>query len=151
VLRLLDVNTGAHLAVAPFTLSGEKDVAAFSTLKRFMRCRRSGHEREMSPSLIALLGRIAQRFGDPVLHVISAHRRADGAVTSKTSQHAVGKAADIRIPGVSLKALQRAAFDLGARGIGLYPVSGFVHVDVRAQPYYWREDGAGAMAVRIAP
>jgi uncharacterized protein YcbK (DUF882 family) len=46
------------------------------------------------------------------------------------SQHVLGKASDIRIEGVELANLHKAALSLQAGGVGLYPVSNFVHVDV---------------------
>jgi uncharacterized protein YcbK (DUF882 family) len=41
-----------------------------------------------------------------------------------------GEAIDIRIPGVSLAKLRRAALSLHLGGVGYYPESDFVHVDV---------------------
>ncbi len=46
------------------------------------------------------------------------------------SQHMLAKAIDIRVPGVSTLALRNAALALHAGGVGYYPVSQFVHVDV---------------------
>jgi uncharacterized protein YcbK (DUF882 family) len=42
----------------------------------------------------------------------------------------LAKAIDIRVPGVSTLALRNAALALHAGGVGFYPVSQFVHVDV---------------------
>jgi uncharacterized protein YcbK (DUF882 family) len=41
-----------------------------------------------------------------------------------------GKAIDIRVPGIKLRDLYRAAIDLRGGGVGIYPGSDFVHVDV---------------------
>ncbi|MCU1322121.1 MAG: hypothetical protein JWM43_1770 [Acidobacteriaceae bacterium] len=46
------------------------------------------------------------------------------------SQHMEGHAIDLRVPGVSTVALRNAALSLHAGGVGYYPVSQFVHVDV---------------------
>ena len=46
------------------------------------------------------------------------------------SQHLLGKALDIRLPGVDLSRLHAAALSLKAGGVGYYPQSDFVHVDV---------------------
>ena len=46
------------------------------------------------------------------------------------SQHMEGHAIDLRVPGVSTAALRNAALSLHAGGVGYYPVSQFVHVDV---------------------
>jgi len=50
-------------------------------------------------------------------------------VASK-SQHLLGKALDITVAGVGLSRLHAAALSLRAGGVGYYPESGFVHVDV---------------------
>jgi len=36
----------------------------------------------------------------------------------------------VRVQGVDLRNLRKAALDVGAGGVGYYPVSNFVHVDV---------------------
>lgn len=158
LLRLYDVNGGRSLRVTPFKEDGVPDPEAFAQLRSFMRCRRSGHELDMDPRLIAVLSRISQHFGDAVIEIISGHRKPDGKVTSETSQHAFGTAADIRIAGVSVETLKDAAKALGARGVGVYTKSRFVHVDVRQKPYYWRDDkgdeggataGSGALAAMV--
>jgi uncharacterized protein YcbK (DUF882 family) len=141
-LALYDVNSKRSIRVTPFDQSGVADPEAFRQLRTFMRCRRSGHETDMDPRLIALLTRIAHHFDGAVLHMISGHRKPDGVVTSETSQHAFGMATDIRIPGVSIETIKTAAEQLGARGIGLYPQSRFVHVDVRNKRiYHWIYQG----------
>lgn len=49
-------------------------------------------------------------------------------VASK-SQHLLGRAVDIALPGVRLDRLHRAALAARGGGVGYYPESGFVHVD----------------------
>jgi uncharacterized protein YcbK (DUF882 family) len=49
---------------------------------------------------------------------------------AKDSFHVQGKAADIYIPGVKLRKLKDIAVGLGMGGVGYYPRSNFVHVDV---------------------
>jgi uncharacterized protein YcbK (DUF882 family) len=41
-----------------------------------------------------------------------------------------GQAVDISLPGVPLATLRSAALGLKAGGVGYYPQSGFIHVDV---------------------
>jgi uncharacterized protein YcbK (DUF882 family) len=45
-------------------------------------------------------------------------------------------AVDIRVPGRSLQAVRDAAKALRAGGVGYYPASSFVHVDV-GRVRYW--------------
>ena len=56
---------------------------------------------------------------------------------AKHSYHILGKAADIRIPKLPLRLLRRIAMHLGKGGVGYYPHSGFVHVDV-GPVRHWR-------------
>jgi len=71
-------------------------------------------------------------------HIICGYRtpatnhwlREHTAGVARHSMHVQAKAVDIRIPGCRLVALQRAALALHHGGVGIYPVSDFVHVDV---------------------
>ena len=54
----------------------------------------------------------------------------EGHNAAAHSEHLLGKAADIRIDGVRLKHLRRAALSLNAGGVGTYWRDSFVHVDV---------------------
>ncbi len=56
-------------------------------------------------------------------------RSADTGV-AEHSQHIQGKAIDIRVPGVTTAKLRDTALALDAGGVGYYPKSQFVHVDV---------------------
>ena len=49
---------------------------------------------------------------------------------AKHSQHMLGEAIDIRMPGVSTARLRDAALTLHRGGVGYYPQSQFVHVDL---------------------
>ncbi|MDD2139670.1 DUF882 domain-containing protein [Pseudomonas putida] len=53
------------------------------------------------------------------------------AKAAKKSQHVLGNAADIRIPGLKTETLRQLAKAIGVGGVGFYPHNtGFVHVDV---------------------
>jgi uncharacterized protein YcbK (DUF882 family) len=56
------------------------------------------------------------------------HERSDEV--AKKSFHMSGMAIDIRLPGVDLSHLHAAALTLGRGGVGYYPESNFVHIDV---------------------
>ena len=49
---------------------------------------------------------------------------------AKESYHIKGQAVDIYVPGVSLRKLKDVAVGLGQGGVGYYPKSNFIHVDV---------------------
>jgi uncharacterized protein YcbK (DUF882 family) len=56
------------------------------------------------------------------------HARSEGVASH--SLHMLGQATDVRIAGVDLSRLRDAALSLQSGGVGFYPQSQFVHVDV---------------------
>jgi uncharacterized protein YcbK (DUF882 family) len=137
VLRLQALHLGETLSARPFDDLLRPDARAFTDINHLMRCRVTGHETDMDPRLIGILSQLSSIYGR-TLQLVSGHRAPGARGTSETSQHTLGRAADIRIPGVSISELKKVAIKLGARGVGLYPEKGFVHVDVRdKQRYFW--------------
>lgn len=74
----------------------------------------------------------------------SVPREEGGPGSNDNSQHCLGLAADVMVPaGLTADALGEAAlllpeFLMG--GVGIYEVSGFVHLDIRGDgPAFWRE------------
>lgn len=71
-------------------------------------------------------------------HVISGYRspetnaslRKQSSGVARHSYHMQGKAIDIRLPGCELTKLHKAALAMKAGGVGSYPASDFIHVDV---------------------
>jgi uncharacterized protein YcbK (DUF882 family) len=89
--------------------------------------------------LLDLLSQLRQRLStDAPIQVISGYRspqtnamlehETDGV--SANSLHMEGEAIDLRVPGRSLSIVHEVALDLQAGGVGYYPHSDFVHVDV---------------------
>ena len=68
-------------------------------------------------------GRAGDEFG------AAAELAAETGV-AEHSQHMEGHAIDLRVPGVTTVQLRNAALSLKAGGVGYYPVSQFVHIDV---------------------
>jgi uncharacterized protein YcbK (DUF882 family) len=133
-------NFGEQIDVVVDLASGEIDEASYRSLRRLMRCRRTGAEVPIDPRLIELLWGLSQRAGQPIV-LISGYRAPGYAAPA--SYHTRGMAADIRIPGLTTLMVRDLARAMGARGIGYYPRSQFVHVDLRDEPYYWTDLGTG--------
>ncbi|MDB5429375.1 MAG: Twin-arginine translocation pathway signal [Caulobacter sp.] len=114
---------------------------ALTEAMKVLRDWRNGEEHFMDPRLFDALHGISDRLEtNRPFQIISGYRSPrtnamlharSGEVASK-SQHTLGKACDVRIEGVDLRNLHKAALGMGAGGVGLYPVSNFVHVDVGA-------------------
>ena len=99
---------------------------------------RDGTSADVHPRLVELMYRAVRQFNAPYVHVISGYRSTARA----TSRHHQGRAVDFVLPGVSNGRLARFLRSQGFVGVGTYPVSGFVHLDVRERSYFWN-DGAG--------
>ncbi len=111
---------------------------ALAEATRVMRDWRTGDEHFIDPGLFDALHAIGDRLETrQPFQIISGYRsprtnamlHARSSGVAENSQHTVGKAIDIRLPGVELRNLRNAALSVGAGGVGFYPVSNFVHVD----------------------
>ena len=113
---------------------------AIQQLDQFLRDHRTGDVRELDARLFDLLHDLTVSVGKDgtEIDIVCGYRtpwsneflrRTTSGVASQ-SQHVEGKAIDIRIPGVSTVQLRNAALALHRGGVGFYPKSAFVHVDV---------------------
>lgn len=137
-LSLLNLHTGERLA-ATYYEGGRYLPDALAALDRVLRDHRTGEVHPMSPGLLDLVAGLSGELGaSAAVQVISGYRspatnaalhaRSNGVATK--SLHMQGLAMDIRISGVPLASLRDAALALGRGGVGYYPDSDFVHVDV---------------------
>ena len=118
---------------------------ALSDINHILRDFRTEEVTEINTKLLDLLFTLQQKLERPgPFHVISGYRspKTNSLLNSlnrgvaANSLHQYGKAIDIRLPGCNLKDLQRAAVELRMGGVGSYPSSNFVHVDV-GRIRYW--------------
>lgn len=136
-LAFRHLHTGEALAVE-YARGQDYWPDALAAIDQLLRDFRTGDVHRIDPRLLDLLhtlsGTIETRarfevisgFRSPTTN--AALRQKSEGVAAR-SLHMVGQAIDIRVPGVRLPALHAAALDLGAGGVGYYPVSNFVHVD----------------------
>ena len=137
---LHNLHTGETLDAVYFE-RGRYVPDALAQAMRVLRDWRNGEEHVMDPRLFDVLHAIHAKLGATVpFQIISGYRspetnammHARSPGVASNSQHMQGKASDIRLQGVDLGDLHKAALSLKAGGVGLYPVSNFVHVDVAA-------------------
>src|SRR3954453_6113989 len=136
---LQSVNTGEEIEVRLNLDTGEVDAGGYARLRHIMRCQRTTAETPIDPRLIDLLYRISQRTHQKIMLVSGF--RAPMFSLATLSFHTRGMAADIRIPGMTPLMVRDLAESRGVKGICYYPVSGFVHVDVRGQLTTWTDYG----------
>ncbi len=107
-----------------------------ASLAEFLGDRESGKSKPPSERLMRVLAYLADHFNGRTIIVVSAYRAA-GDGTSTTSRHSTGEAIDLRIDGVPNEVLRDFSLTLSKVGVGYYPRSSFVHVDVRSSAAYW--------------
>ena len=135
-----NVHTGEKLKI-DYWAEGQYLHDALAQVNHVLRDFRTGEVHPIAPQLLDLLSALRARLetNEPV-SVISGYRsprtnamlrgeHEHSGVASK-SLHMLGKAIDIRIAGRSLAALHAAALVQRVGGVGYYPQSDFVHVDV---------------------
>lgn len=115
---------------------------AMAEVNHVMRDHRTGEVHQIHGRLLDTLDRLAGRLEiHRPFQLISGYRsprtnamlrETGGGGVAKRSLHMDGMASDIRAEGVDLDRLHAAAASLRAGGIGYYPVSNFVHMDVGA-------------------
>jgi uncharacterized protein YcbK (DUF882 family) len=99
---------------------------------RFFRCHHTNAQGKMHPRLVRLLYETGRQFPGQRIEVISGYRHPKVARNPK-SPHKQGLACDVRVAGVKnsdLRDFFRRSFK--QVGVGYYPNSSFVHLDVRA-------------------
>jgi uncharacterized protein YcbK (DUF882 family) len=140
-LRLHHLHSGETLDVV-YRIGNTYIPAAIDKLDYFLRDSRTQDEKAYDPSEFDLLHNLMTRLGRPqgIIDIVCGYRtpwsnnflrtRSSNTGVAKNSQHIQGKAIDIRVPGVRTLNLRNAALSLEAGGVGYYPRSQFVHVDV---------------------
>jgi uncharacterized protein YcbK (DUF882 family) len=145
-LKLYHLHTHESLDVV-YRIGDTYIPSALEELNHFLRDHRTQDEKDYDPAEFDLLHNILTRLRRPnaTIDIVCGYRtpwsnnflRTGGGTetpeetgVAEHSQHMLAKAIDIKIPGVSTRRLDQAALSLHAGGVGYYPVSQFVHVDV---------------------
>lgn len=99
----------------------------------------NGEVKTVDPKLLDFLFELRRKVGSKAAYtVISGYRSAETNARlrqnrsgiAENSLHLSAKAIDVRLPGVALSDLRQAALDLRLGGVGYYPESNFIHLDV---------------------
>jgi len=137
-LAFNNLHTGESLNVA-YWEQGAYVPDALSAVTHLLRDYRNDEVHVIEPRLLDLLTALSASLGTSAeLGVISGyrspqtnamlHERSDQVASG--SLHMKGQAIDIRIAGLDTARVRDAALGLAIGGVGYYPSSDFVHVDV---------------------
>ena len=140
-LVLYSVNHGERIRVFPFLPDGTLDPEAVLQIQHLLRDKDTDEEHPVHPRLIKLLYRTADALNAKQINVISGYRVS--TEEKKEGNHTLGAAVDFMIPGTPLGAVAKKVRSFGHAGVGFYPISGFVHMDVRDGPSYFWIDRSG--------
>jgi hypothetical protein len=87
----------------------------------------------VQPGLLTRLQKVAKHYPGKVIEIISGYRPD----ARDTSRHHHGFALDMRVAGVTREKLRDFLRTFEETGVGYYPNSFFVHMDVRDTKGYW--------------
>lgn len=137
-LSFYNTHTGEHLS-AVYWAGGDYLTAGRQEIDAILRDHRSGEVYPIATDLLDLLFLLREEVqGKRPFEIISGYRspatnaalRKNSNGVAKRSYHMQGKAIDIRLPGCGLENLHKTAMAMRAGGVGYYPDSNFIHVDV---------------------
>lgn len=137
-LRFENLHTGETLT-ATYWAEGNYQPDSLQAIDHVLRDHRADESYPMNTDLLDLLYDLQQTLDNrQPIQIISAYRspqtnaklREKSNGVAKRSLHMQGKAIDIRLPQCELCDIRGAALSLRRGGVGYYPRSGFIHVDV---------------------
>jgi uncharacterized protein YcbK (DUF882 family) len=139
-LAFENLHTGEKLKVE-YWAEGQYQQDALALVNHVLRDFRSGEVHPIAPQLLDLLSMLRARlettesisvisgYRSPATNAMLRGEHEHSGVATK-SLHMQGMAIDLRIAGRSLAAVRTAALAQRLGGVGYYPQSDFVHVDV---------------------
>lgn len=138
-LRLYQIHTGERLDIV-YRRGNAYVPESITKLDYFFRDYRTGEVRNFDPHLFDLLERLTLALRRPGIEIdiVCGYRtpatneflRTHTEGVAKNSLHTVAEAIDLRIPGIDTRRLRETALALRGGGVGYYPHSDFIHVDV---------------------
>jgi uncharacterized protein YcbK (DUF882 family) len=139
LLLLFNTHTGERIDVV-YRHDDAYIPDALAKLDFFLRDHRTGDVRHFDPRLYDILSDLTAAVGRPggEIDIVCGYRtastneslRAHTAGVAKNSLHIQAEAIDLRMPGIDTLKLRSAALALARGGVGYYPHSDFIHLDV---------------------
>jgi uncharacterized protein YcbK (DUF882 family) len=121
-----------------------------NTLPEFMRFLRfsDGSTHAIDPRLVTLLGMLSDHFGGRDIMVVSGFRPFTTHQFTPHSNHNIGRAIDFAVRGIPNETVRDFCRRFRNVGVGYYPNSSFVHLDVRDANAFWIDYAGPGQAPR---
>jgi uncharacterized protein YcbK (DUF882 family) len=139
LLLLYNTHTGERINIV-YRRADAYIPDALTKLDFFLRDHLTGDVRHFDPRLYDILSDLAASVGSPggEIDIVCGYRtsstnealRAYTTGVAKNSLHMRAEAIDLRMPGIDTVKLRKAALVLARGGVGYYPHSDFIHLDV---------------------
>jgi uncharacterized protein YcbK (DUF882 family) len=154
-VELSHLTTHATYTLRPDGPNGVFSARVMQSIASILKCHHTGRRHAISRRLVEVLYATARHFHSGKLHIVAGYRapRIAREKGNPKSPHKRGVACDFRLEGTRIETLRdylREKFrDIG---VGYYPNSGFIHVDVeRKKPAYWIDYSGPGQRARYAP
>jgi len=137
-ISLRHIHTGESASIT-YKREGRYDEAGLKQINHILRDWRRDEEIRMDPRVIDTIWEVNREVGGSgAIEIICGYRapatnqmlRRRSRGVAQFSQHTLGKAVDFHIPGATLESVRIAGLRLQRGGVGFYPSSNFVHLDV---------------------
>lgn len=138
-LLLYNTHTGERMEIV-YRRGDQYVPSGLGKLDFFLRDHRTGDARHFDPRLYDILYDLTSSIGQPgaEIDIVCGYRtsstneslRAHTTGVAKNSLHIQAEAIDMRMPGIDTLRLRKAALALHRGGVGYYPHSDFIHVDI---------------------
>ena len=136
--NLLHVHSGHRYDLDLFDAHGTMNRAVLAEMREFLACHKTGKHHPIHWRLLTLLQAIGSHWPGRTIIVHSGYRHPSVSHHARRSNHTRGRAIDIRVENVGNRELvETLARSFTHIGIGYYPNSQFVHLDIREQPRFW--------------
>jgi uncharacterized protein YcbK (DUF882 family) len=131
-LVLVAINRPERVELEPLGPEGGFGPQALERASWILRSA-DGQQHPVDPRLLDVAYALQRRFGAAEIRFLSGFRTPKRGA----SNHGLGRAIDLVVPGATDEEVAAFARARGFVGVGIYPTSGFVHVDVRDRSFFW--------------
>ncbi|MGK4002784.1 DUF882 domain-containing protein [Sorangium sp. So ce1036] len=125
-----------RLELRLLTPKGRLVSKALPKLSRLMRASPTASI-PIDPRLATLIGMVSNHFGGRTIRIVSGYRPYSPTQYTPHSNHNFGRAVDFMVEGVPNTVVRDFCRTFRNAGVGYYPNSTFVHLDVRSEKVYW--------------